>query len=103
MAFEKGKILEMLNQFQQTQKEVKSLEITGESGAGAVKVTLNGHHDATKVEINDEIFQGGKDVTEELVAAAINDANQRLEKALKDKMSGIASQYGMPENLDDKE
>jgi DNA-binding YbaB/EbfC family protein len=78
------------------QNEVARLEVTGEAGAGLVKVTLNGRHEARRVEIDPGVFGEGREMVEDLVAAAFNDAVHRLERARADKLAGLAQGLGLP-------
>lgn len=97
----KGPMQQILAQAQKMQENVKRLqdeiakmEITGEAGAGMVKVTLTGKHQAKKVEISPEALTEDKEFLEDLIAAAINDATQKIESASASKMSGATA--GMP-------
>ena len=78
------------------QEEIGQLEVTGESGAGMVKVTMTGRHDVKRVEIDPQLV--GDDITmlEDLVAAACNDANRRVEQMVSEKMSGMTSGLDLP-------
>ena len=78
------------------QRELAEAEVTGESGAGLVKVTLNGRHEARRVEIDPSLLSEDKEVLEDLIAAAITDAARRVEKAQQEKMAGLASGLGLP-------
>lgn len=97
----KGPMAQILAQAQKMQENVKRaqdeiarLEITGEAGAGLVKVTLTGKHQAKKVEISPDALTEDKEFLEDLIAAAINDAAQKLESATQAKMSSVTA--GMP-------
>lgn len=90
------KAQEMQQSLQKAQDEVAKLEIEGESGAGMVKVTMTGKHDLKKVSI-DQSLMDDKEMLEDLIAAAVNDATRKLEKQTADKMGGIAG--GMPGGL----
>lgn len=81
---------------QKAQEEMASLEITGESGGGLVKVIMTGRHEARRVSIDDSLLQDDKDMLEDLVAAAINDAVHKVEKAIQDKFAGVAGGMGLP-------
>lgn len=83
-------------QFQKAQEEVSKLEVTGESGAGLVKVIMNGRHDVKKVTVDPSVLSEDKELIEDLLAAAVNDAVRRVEQQNKDKMSGMASGMGIP-------
>ena len=86
---------------QDAQTEFEQMEVSGEAGAGMVKVTMNGKHVALKVTIDPEAMQEDKAVLEELIAAAINNANQKIEKATRDKMSDASALMGMMEESED--
>jgi len=90
------KAQEMQQNLQKAQEEVANLEITGESGAGMVKVTMTGKHDLKKVTIDPSIMDD-KEMLEDLIAAAVNDANKKLEKASGDKMGNLTA--GLPGGL----
>lgn len=84
----------MQEQLQQAQEELANVEVTGEAGAGLVKVTLTGRHEARRVEIDPSLMQENREVLEDLVAAAINDAARRVEAVNREKMSGLTSGLG---------
>ncbi|GGE72378.1 nucleoid-associated protein YbaB [Streptosporangium jomthongense] len=90
------KAQKMQEEMQKAQEEAAKAEITGEAGAGLVKVTMNGRHDVRRVEIDPSLMSEEKDVLEDLLAAAINDAVRRVEANQKDAMSGMMSGMGMP-------
>ena len=81
---------------QEMQAEMAQLEIVGESGAGLVKVTMNGRNEVRRVEIDQSLFDEDKSMIEDLVAAACNDAVHKVESAQQEKMSGLASGFGLP-------
>lgn len=81
---------------QEMQEEVARLEVTGESGAGMVKVVMNGRHEVRRVEIDDSLLSEDKTMMEDLVAAACNDAVHKVERVQQEKMSGLASGFGLP-------
>lgn len=102
----KGPMAQILAQAQKMQENVKRaqdeiarMEITGESGAGLVKVTLTGKHQAKKVEISPDALTEDKEFLEDLVAAAINDAAQKLEAATQSKMSAVTAGMPMPPGM----
>ena len=78
------------------QAEIAATEITGEAGGGMVKVFMNGRHDVRKVSIDAGLMQDDKSMIEDLVAAAMNDANRRVEAVSKDKLSGITAGMNLP-------
>ena|SRR3974390_186301 len=102
----KGGIGNLMKQAQQLQEsmqraqaEIAGLEVTGESGGGMVKVTLNGKHEAKRVQIDQTLLADDKDMLEDLVAAAINDATQKLERTSQEKMSGLMSGMKLPPGM----
>ncbi|MEX0942163.1 MAG: YbaB/EbfC family nucleoid-associated protein [Pseudomonadales bacterium] len=93
----------LMKQAQEMQEKVKSLqdeiaaaEVTGSSGGGLVSVIMTGRHDIKRVQIDDSLMQEDKEVLEDLVAAAVNDAVRRLEEAQKDKMAELTSGMSLP-------
>jgi hypothetical protein len=87
---------EIQQQMQSVQAEIAALEVTGESGAGLARVVMNGRHEVKRVELDDALMSEDKEVIEDLVAAACNDAVRKVEKQQQEKMSGIASGMGLP-------
>lgn len=84
---------------QRAQEEIARLEVTGESGAGLVRVVMNGRHDVKRIQIDPSLLQDDRDMLEDLVAAAVNDANRRMEKATQEKMAQMASNLGLPAGM----
>ena len=75
----------MQERLQKAQDEIARMEVTGESGAGMVKITITGNHEVRRVEIDDSIFGDDKEICEDLLAAADNDAHRRIEEQSKEK------------------
>ena len=90
------KAQKMQEEMQKAQEEIAKAEVTGEAGAGLVKVTMNGRHDVRKVDIDSSLMTEEKDILEDLLAAAVNDAVRRVEENQKEKMSGMMSGMGLP-------
>ena len=86
----------MQEDLQKAQKEIASMEVTGESGAGLIKVTMTGRHDVKRVNIDPSLMNDDKEMLEDLLAAAVNDANRRVEQMMQEKMSGLATGMGLP-------
>jgi DNA-binding YbaB/EbfC family protein len=84
---------------QRLQAELAQAEATGESGAGMVRITLNGKHEARRVEIAAEALGESKDFLEDLIAAAINDASQKLERSASEKMAKLTGGLQLPPGL----
>jgi DNA-binding YbaB/EbfC family protein len=92
---------QMQEKMQQLQQEIAGSEVTGESGAGMVKITMTGRHDVKKVEIDDSLLpEAGsaetKEMLEDLIAAAMNDAVRRAEQHQQEKMSELTAGIPMP-------
>ncbi|MCW8327591.1 YbaB/EbfC family nucleoid-associated protein [Photobacterium sp. SDRW27] len=87
---------QMQERMQQMQEEIANMEVTGESGAGLVKVTLTGSHSVRRVELDDSLMEDDKDMLEDLIAAAFNDAARRIEEAQKEKMAGVTGGMNLP-------
>ncbi|PVZ87311.1 YbaB/EbfC family nucleoid-associated protein [Serratia sp. S1B] len=88
---------QMQEKMQQMQEEVARLEVTGESGAGMVKVTINGAHNCRRVEIDPSLLEeDDKEMLEDLIAAAFNDAARRVEETQKEKMASVSSGMQLP-------
>jgi hypothetical protein len=86
----------MQENLQKAQEEIASMEVTGESGAGLVKVIMTGRHDVKRVEIDPGLLKEDREMVEDLVAAAVNDANRRVEACTRDKMAGLTSGISLP-------
>jgi len=103
----KGPLAQLMQQAQkaqetmkQVQAEIAAAEITGMSGAGMVKITLNGKHEAKKVVIDPEALKEDKEFLDDLIAAAINDAAQKLERHSAEKMSKVTAGMNLPPGMD---
>ena len=86
----------MQAEMQKSQEELANMEITGESGGGLVKVVMTGRHDVRRVEIDAELMGDDKEMLEDLLAAAVNDAVRKVENASQEKMAGLAGGMGLP-------
>ncbi len=84
----------MQENMQKAQEEIANMEVEGQAGAGLVKITMTGRHDVKRVSIDDSLFEDDKEMLEDLIAAAMNDAVRNIEATSKDKMS--AATAGMP-------
>jgi len=81
------------------QEELARAEVTGESGGGLVKVTMNGRHEVRRVEIDDSLVGDDREMLEDLVAAACNDAVHRIEEMTKEQMSGLTAGLPLPPGM----
>jgi hypothetical protein len=89
----------MQEEFKRAQEEAAKVEVTGEAGAGLVKVTMTGKHDVRNVDVDSSLLSEEKDVLEDLLAAAVNDAVRRVEESQKENMSSLASGMGLPSDF----
>jgi hypothetical protein len=86
----------MQDNMKKAQEEIARLEIEGEAGAGMVKVVMTGRHDVKRVTIDPSLLGEDKDMLEDLVAAAVNDAVRKVEAATQEKMAGLTVGLPMP-------
>lgn len=80
---------EMQAKMEKAQQELANVEVTGQAGGGMVQVTMTGKHDVKRVNIEDSLFDEDKDLLEDLLAAAVNDAVRQVEKTTQERMSGL--------------
>ena len=81
---------------QKKQEEIANAEVQGESGAGLVTVIMTGRHDIKRVSIDDAVFTEDKEVLEDLLAAAVNDAVRKVEAQNRDAMSWLTAGLNLP-------
>ncbi|HLQ86377.1 MAG TPA: YbaB/EbfC family nucleoid-associated protein [Salinisphaeraceae bacterium] len=98
-----GKIMqqaqEMQTKMQEAQAELARMEISGESGAGLVKVVMNGKHEVSRVVIDPSVFEEDRELLEDLVAAAVNDAVQRVNTKSQEQMSELTGGLNLPPGM----
>jgi DNA-binding YbaB/EbfC family protein len=87
---------QMQEKMQKAQEELQSIEVVGESGAGMVKVTMTCNHNVRRVEIDPSLMDDDKEMIEDLVAAAINDAVRRVQSTTQEKMGAVTGGMQMP-------
>jgi len=99
----KGQLAGLMKQAQQMQENMKkmqeqlaSIDVEGQSGAGMVKVTMNCHYDVRRVAIDPSLMKDDKDMLEDLIAAAVNDAVRKVESTKQEKMSGMTTGLPLP-------
>ena len=85
----------MQSQLNKKQEEMKSVEVIGNSGAGLVSVVMNGCHNILRIDIDESILTEDKEVLEDLLAAAANDAVEKVKKSNESTMSGLAENLKM--------
>lgn len=103
--FNKGGMANLMKQAQQmqqnmlkAQEELANIEVEGQSGAGMVKVTMTCKHDIKRVVIDPSVMDD-KEMLEDLIAAAVNDANRRAEQTSQEKMSGFTAGMNLPPGM----
>ncbi len=89
----------MQEDMQKAQEELANIEVEGQSGGGLVKVIMTGRHELRRVNIDDSLVGDDKDMLEDLVAAAVNDASHRVEAVNKEKMSGMTAGLNLPPGM----
>lgn len=90
---------QMQERMQKMQEEIAQLEVTGESGAGLVKITLNGAHNCRRIDIDPSLMEDDKEMVEDLVAAAFNDAVRRADEMQKEKMASVTAGMQLPPGM----
>jgi len=95
-----GKMMQQAQRMQQdlqkAQAELANIEVTGNAGGDMVKVTMTCRHDVRKVEIDPGLMEDDKEMLEDLLAAAVNDAVRKVEQATQERMSGITAGLNIP-------
>ena len=86
----------MQEEMQRAQEQIAAMEVTGEAGAGLVKITINGRHDVKAVKIAPELMGEEVSMLEDLLAAAVNDAVRRVETTTQERMAGFTAGLQLP-------
>jgi nucleoid-associated protein EbfC len=84
---------------QKAQEEIASMEVEGQAGGGMVKVSMNGRHEVRRVSLDDSLMEDDKEMIEDLLAAAVNDAVRRIETESSEKMSGVTAGMNLPAGM----
>ena len=87
---------EMQENMKKTQEQLALIEVEGQSGAGMVKVVMTCRHDVKRVTIDESLLKDDKDMLEDLIAAAMNDAVRRVEATVQEKMAGVTAGLPLP-------
>jgi DNA-binding YbaB/EbfC family protein len=90
---------EMQANMQKAQDEMASIDVTGESGAGMVRITMSCKHQVKAVEIDDTLLADDKEMLEDLIVAALNDSIRKVEKTVQEKFSGMTSGLNLPPGM----
>lgn len=100
MKGELGKLMQqaqkMQERMQEAQEEMARMEVEGAAGGGMVSVTMTGRHEVRRISIDDSLMGDDRDMLEDLIAAAVNDAVQKVEAAQKEQYSDMASGMNLP-------
>lgn len=89
----------MQEQFQKAQQDLQNKTVEGESGAGLVRVIMTGRHDLKSVKLDDSLLKEDKEVVEDLIAAAVNDAVRKLEEVNREAFGSMAGGVKLPEGF----
>lgn len=81
---------------QKAQEELARMEVTGEAGGGMVKVVMTGKHEVRRITLDDKIIGDDKEMLEDLIAAAVNDAVNKIETETRERFSGMTAGMGLP-------
>ena len=84
---------------QKAQAEIETVEVLGESGGGMVKVTMNGKHEVKRVQIEPTVAGDDREMLEDLVAAAINDAVHKVDARVQEKMAALTAGLNLPAGM----
>lgn len=87
---------EMQENMKKAQEELANMEVTGQSGGGMVTVVMTGRHDVKRVTVDDSLMGDDKEMLEDLLAAAVNDAVRQVEAQTQDKMAGMTAGMNLP-------
>ena len=98
-----GKLMKQAQEMQanmkKAQEEMASITVTGESGGGMVRITMTCQHQVRSLEIDDTLVGDDKEMLEDLIIAAFNDALRKVESTVQEKFSGMASGMGLPAGM----
>ena len=89
----------MQEQMQQAQVDLAKAEFIGAAGAGLVTVVMTGRHDVKRVQLDDSLLSEDKEMLEDLLAAAVNDAVRKVEQASQSNMSDMTAGMGLPDGF----
>jgi DNA-binding YbaB/EbfC family protein len=87
---------QMQEKMQKAQADLADMEVVGESGAGMVKITMTCNHNVRRVNVDEALMQDDKEMLEDLVAAALNDAVRRVQETTQEKMGDVTGGMGLP-------
>ncbi|MDV6343279.1 YbaB/EbfC family nucleoid-associated protein [Nitrosomonas sp. Is37] len=98
-----GNLMKQAQQMQENmkamQEQLATIEVEGQSGAGMVKVVMTCRHDVKRVHIDNSLMGDDKEMLEDLIAAAVNDAVRRVEATTQEKMASLTGGLGLPPGM----
>ncbi len=98
-----GNLMQQAQKMQENMKKVQdslgTVDVEGQSGAGAIKVTMSCHHIVKRIAIDDSVLGDDKELLEDLVATAVNDALRKVEATTQEKMAGFSAGLGLPPGM----
>ncbi len=90
---------QMQDNLKRAQEELANLTVTGESGGGLVKIDMTGRHDVRRVEIDQVLMGDDREMLEDLIASAVNDAVRKVEQSSQEKLSGLTGGLELPAGI----
>lgn len=98
-----GNLMKQAQQMQENmkamQEQLASIEVEGQSGAGMVKVVMTCRYDVKRINIDSSLLSDDKEMLEDLIAAAVNDAVRRVEATTQEKMASLTGGLGLPPGI----
>ncbi len=90
---------QMQANMQKAQEELARLEVTGEAGGGMVKILMTGKHEVRRIDVDDTLIGDDKEMLEDLLAAAFNDAIRKVEQTVQEKFAGMTAGLSLPPGM----
>ena len=92
---------QMQERMKKAQEELGNVEVIGEAGAGLVKIHMSCHHAVKRVELDDSLLEDDKEMLEDLIAAALNDAVRKVETTTQERMGQFTQGFNLPPGMGD--
>ena len=90
---------EMQAHMQKAQEELAQIEVEGEAGGGMVKIRMTCKHEVRRVSIEDSVLEDDKEMLEDLIAAAVNDAGRKIDQTVQERMASLTSGLALPAGM----
>jgi nucleoid-associated protein EbfC len=90
---------QMQNNMKKAQEELATIEVEGQAGSGMVKVTMTCNHEVRRVQLDDSLLSDDKEMLEDLIVTALNDAGKQVAEVTQQKMSGFTSGMNLPPGM----